>query len=505
MKVMIGYPPLKSPKGTPLLGQNRQFQWFHNPSFIYPMIPAYAATLLKEAGYEVVWADGIAETWDYETFIEAVSREAPRLIALETKTPVVKLHWKIIDDLKGRFPGLQVALMGDHVTALPQESLERSSVDFVLTGGDYDFLLLSLANHLSRGTPLDQGIWYREDGGIATSGPFSGHYKLHELPLIDRDLTRWHLYGEHLFKRRPGSYTMVGRDCWYAKCAFCSWTTLYPRFRTRGPDSLVEEIRLLIERYGVREIMEDTGTLPVGGWLKTFCRGMIRGGFHKRILIDCNMRVGALKREQYELMKEAGFRVLKFGIESANNRTLELLNKGATKEQAEDACRMASKAGLEVHLTTMVGYPWETWDDARRTVDFAKELFAKGYAHMLQATVVIPYPGTPLFEEARRQGWLRTLDWDCYDMREPVLATPVSDERLMELTRDLYSSFLSPRFVARKLLSVRSVDDARFLLNAGRAVLGHLRDFAANDRRRSPSGDGILEGNAPDLATRRQA
>jgi len=62
MKIFVSFPPLEG-KGTPMLGQNRQFQWFHNPSFIYPMVPASAATLLKEKGHEVFWDDGIARKW----------------------------------------------------------------------------------------------------------------------------------------------------------------------------------------------------------------------------------------------------------------------------------------------------------------------------------------------------------------------------------------------------------------------------------------------------------
>jgi len=58
MKVSISYPPLESPKGVALLAQNRQFQWFNNPTYIYPMVPAYAATLLKSKGFEVIWDDG---------------------------------------------------------------------------------------------------------------------------------------------------------------------------------------------------------------------------------------------------------------------------------------------------------------------------------------------------------------------------------------------------------------------------------------------------------------
>ena len=60
-KISISYPPLESPKGIACLSQNRQFQWFSHPTYIYPVIPAYAASLLKANGYEVMWDDAIAE------------------------------------------------------------------------------------------------------------------------------------------------------------------------------------------------------------------------------------------------------------------------------------------------------------------------------------------------------------------------------------------------------------------------------------------------------------
>ena len=67
---------------------------------------------------------------------------------------------------------------------------------------------------------------------------------------------------------------MAGRDCWHAKCTFCSWTTLYPKYRTRRVDDVLDEIQDLVERYGVKEIMDDSGSFPAGSWLTDFCNGM---------------------------------------------------------------------------------------------------------------------------------------------------------------------------------------------------------------------------------------
>ncbi|HPD18333.1 MAG TPA: radical SAM protein [Candidatus Goldiibacteriota bacterium] len=477
MKVMISYPPLTG-DGTPTLGQNRQFQWFHNPSFIYPMVPASAATLLKTNGYDVVWNDSIAEMHTYKQFEDILIKENPDLIAMETKTPVVIQHWNIVEKIKQILPETRVVLMGDHVTAMPEETMLNSKVDYVLTGGDYDFLLLSIADCISKGTPLEPGIWYRENGEIKNTGTFKLNHDLNSLPFIDRDLTRWKLYGEKFFKHSPYTYTMVGRDCPWAKCTFCSWTTLFPTFRTRTPESLLNEIDFLIKKYNVKEIFDDTGTFPRGEWLKTFCQGIIERRY--KLSLMANFRFDYINEAIAPLMKKAGFRLLKFGLESANQSTLDRLCKGTKVEDIEKGCKIAKDAGIGVHLTIMVGYPWETKDDALRTYEMARKLLDKGLADMLQATVVIAYPGTPLYKQSVENDWLRFKpgDWEKFDMTIPVFKFPdMQPEDVMKICDDIYKAFMTPGFIMRQILSIRNFDDFAFLFKAGKAVIGHILDF----------------------------
>jgi len=403
MKIVIGYPALDTSKGTPLLSQNRQFQYFKTPTYIYPVVPAYAATLLKNAGYQVLWKDAIAERITYGEFLSFIKEEKPDLVAFETKTPVVKQHWKIIADLKTLYADYKplTVLFGDHVTALAEESFYNSDVDFVLTGGDYDFLLLNLCNYLSgKISLLEPGIYYRKDGQIINTGKFQLDHDLNTLPFIDRYLTKWQLYAYENgnYKRVPGTYIMAGRDCWYARCSFCAWPLLYPKFRVRAVENVLDEIGQLISIYGVKEIMDDTGTFPIGDWLKNFCKGMIARGYHKKIYLDCNMRFGALSDEDYKLMKEANFRLILFGLESANQNTLKKINKNLKVEQIIESCRSCRRAGLYPHITIMFGYPWEDYQDALNTWRLGRWLLRKGYAYTMQATIVIPYPGSPLFE-----------------------------------------------------------------------------------------------------------
>ncbi len=488
MKVFISYPPFRD-KGSPMWTQNRQFQWYHVGSFIYPLVPAMAATLLDREGFEVVWDDGIAQGKSFYEFLRNIYAQKPDIIAFETKTPIVKRLWGLAKDLRAKGVESKLVLFGDHATAKPEESMTESPVDYVITGGNYDISLLALARHLRDGDVLPEGIWYRDGNEIRNSGKFKLDFDLNKLPLIDRQLTKAHLYGEKWKKRVPFMYTMVGRDCPWAKCTFCAWTTLYPSFKTRSPDSLLDEIGYLIDKYGAKEIFDDTGTFPGGNWLETFCKGMIERGYNKQVLFSCNMRFDYLLNPKVpELMKRAGFRKVKSGLESASDETLIKLRKGVKVKQIVKGCKNAAKAGIDVHLTVIVGYPWETKEDAKRTVSLARKLMADGDAEMLQATVLVPYPGTPLYQYGIENNLFRfaPTDYERFDMTEPVFKAPdMTPEEVAGMCQGLYKAFLTPRFVLRRLIKTHSCEDISYLFRGAKAVIGHLRDFGKQRAKKS--------------------
>jgi hypothetical protein len=204
---------MKSEKGVALLTQNRQFQWFSRPTYIFPVVPATAATMLKKAGHEVLFLDGIASEITTEEFESKLWAFKPDYVVLETKTPVVKRHWKWISEAKSSHE-VKIAIVGDHVTALPEETMSASPVDYVLTGGDWDFLLKNLVGSGDDASKYECGIWYRENGEVKNTGRFRLDHDLNDAPWIDRDLVHWELYAKKNgnFRRTPGTYIMSGRD-----------------------------------------------------------------------------------------------------------------------------------------------------------------------------------------------------------------------------------------------------------------------------------------------------
>ncbi len=503
-KLVVGYPPIITDKGVPLLSQNRQFQYFNAKTYIYPMVPAYAASNAQAHGYKVKWMDGIASEQTYEEWLKALKRYNPDFLMMETKSPVVAKHWVIINEIKKLLPKTKVILVGDHVTFRPQESLDNSQVDYLITGGDYDFVIVNLLDHMTKKTSLEPGVWWRfgdkkikfrgavrvkgQKGKVyLNSGSASLKHKLDDLPFVDRDLTQWknYAYFNGNFKYTPGTYMYSGRDCWWNRCTFCVWDhTINPigSYRSFSPQRLFAEVKHVVDKYQVKEIFDDAGTFMIGRKLHEFCQLLIDSGYHKKVVFGCNMRLNALKQEDYDIMGKANFRFILYGMESGNQKTLDKLDKGLKVAEIKQGVKMAKKAGLEPHLTVMLGYPWETYKDALRTINLAKECFDQGYVDTLQATITIPYPGTPLWKECREKGWLLSENYEDYDMRHPVMKTSLTDEEILFLTRKLYSSFMTPKFIWRKFTSIRSVDDVKFLAMAGWRFLGHLKDFSSKPK-----------------------
>jgi len=131
----------------------------------------------------------------------------------------------------------------------------------------------------------------------------------------------------------------------------------------------------------------------------------------------------------------------------------------------------------------MVGYPWEKREDALATLRLARMLMEKGWAVTLQSTVVMPYPGTRLYEEALENGWFRVdpRDYDCFDMAEPVLKTvDMKPEEVVRVCDEIYKVFLSPRYMFRHLIRIRTWRDVKYSVRGAVKVLGHVKDFAGS-------------------------
>jgi len=263
-----------------------------------------------------------------------------------------------------------------------------------------------------------------------------------KLPYPDRTFTgalhkRWQGYGNYKF--HPATHMMAANLCWYGKCTFCIDTDKIKRgeaVQTRSVDHCIEEIDDCI-RLGFKEIFDDSGTFPVGEWLTKFCESMF-GGRNKEVTMGCNMKPVNVN---YKMMANAGFRFLLFGIESANQFTLDKLEKGGKADKTIEYMKAASDAGLEPHGTFMTGYPWENEEDEKRTIELCHYLLKKGYLKTAQASV---------YSEPRTRP-------DPNSMGHKYLPR-------------FYDVYKSPTFLIQKIKDLRRWEDFTYYLRGARLV-----------------------------------
>ena len=455
MKIIYAVPPIKTDKGYPTCGQNRNFQFFKDPFYAYPILPALALTMLHQAGYHCTLIDCVAEGLHDAQFAQQLIKINPDYIIFEAQTPLIKRYWEIIAGIKQYLPRIKVILCGEHISILPEES-QRCGADFIVQGGK----------------------WFIEVFKLITGKEFDK-----PLPHIDRDLTKWWLYAykNGNFKYIPATYIQSAFDCFYGKCTFCSWAHYHNKYILRPAEDVLLEIEELIE-FGFKEIFDDSGTLPVGEWLKTLCEEIIKRGYNKYVSFGCNMRFGALTKEEFVLLGKAGFRMVLFGLESIHEKTLLLLNKGTKPEQFLIDLKNAKDVGVQSHLTVMFGYPWESFDEAKKTASFVRGLLLSGLAFSAQATICIPYPNTLLWRMCNDNKLLTSVDWDLYDMQKPIMIVPYPEKELFKLQKSIYDVSYHPRFIWNKLKMIRSWEDVSYYLRTGRKIYDRFGNFTVQGK-----------------------
>lgn len=487
MRIAFTYPPIQKYGKFPLLSQNRQFRYSSSYNVrIFPLVMATAATMIKNEGHEVLWLDGINERLSIEQFMFRLKVFNPELIVMETKAPILKDHWHFLNGLKNKLKDTKTVFVGDHVTAFPEESLQNSPVDFIITGGDYDLILKDFVSHLAHDTKMPAGIYFRYEKEISNSGENKQSMDLDTIPFIDRDLTCWNIYGE-AYLYHSCAYILTGRGCGgtgrrSGRCKFCIWQNILWKgtCRLRSPQNVVEEISILVNKYKVKEIFDDneSGAIWNKEWLREFHSEMNKKDLINKVAISSNARADSLDKETCQLLKQTGFRLLKVGVESANNETLKRLNKDETIEDIIAGIICAKDHGLKVLMTTMVGYPWETEADAAHTYEVTKELllYRSHLGDSLQSSVVISYPGTPLYYEAIREGWfaIDPANYADYDMSRPLFS--ISFDPMLWCDR-MWSLHKHPLYLWRTLWQIRSIDDIEMLWRSVKSLLGHTKDF----------------------------
>jgi anaerobic magnesium-protoporphyrin IX monomethyl ester cyclase len=493
MKIAVSYPPIVNQDGQKaMVSQNRNVQFFKEPTYLLPVIHGQAATWLRNIGYDVLWDDGNSQLKTFDNWYLNLITEAPDIIIFESTTPVMKFYWAVANKLKTDLPHCTIIMTGYHSMRKPEETLRESSVDIVLRSNHVDFVLQKLIPFIDENTnwrkncSIEGLVFRRDENNFLDTGNFKQIEPLDLAPDVDRDLVRWknYAYENGNFLQTPGTYaTSVVRDCMFGKCSFCRYNGPDLTFSMRSVQKSLDEYQRLIEDYGAREIFDDSGVWYRGAEAREFSQGIIDRGLHKK---DCyfgfNTRFGYLDEDTISLLAKANFRFILVGLEAADEETLNRLNKGYGPEDSEHNLKLYTKYGLFPHLTIMVGYYWQTRDQLEKTIATVKRFMFEGIARTLQVTLCTPIDFTPYHQECLDKKALLTDNYDDFDMSKLIVKTPLPHNNYYDAIREMYSIAFHPKFILKQLqfLARFKKKDWQFLFTYGIRAIRRVRQHIFN-------------------------
>jgi radical SAM superfamily enzyme YgiQ (UPF0313 family) len=440
-------------------------------------------TRLQEAGYNVkVYVEDVAPV-DFETLFSA------DLVGISTITSTAPRAYEFARAAKRA--GIPVVMGGPHVTFLADEALEHC--DYVIRG-EADDLIVDFVHRLESGKSLESmpSLSYRA-GGRAVHNPESPECPdVETLPAPNLGL----IVG---YDTRPGSNALApvqtSRGCPF-NCTFCSVTRMFGRaYRFRSTENVMAELRRLRDRYVF--FYDDNFTANTAR-VKDLLRAMIRErlGVRWSAQVRCD---AARDPELLDLMAEAGCFYVYIGMESVSPAVLKCFNKGQSLGEIEQAIREFHNRHIRIHGMFIFGADHDTRDTLRETVRFAQA----HHIESVQFMILVPLPGTPLFQQMDKAGRLLSRDWSLYDAHHVVFQPmKMSTLELQVETLKAFCRFYSLWPALRRLVKFDWFSLAIKLWghHAARVCRRRMRDFVEVTRQWAHK-----KGHAVEVRARRTA
>ena len=440
----------------------------YNPSLGIMYIAAYAE---KYTDHKIEILDMIVEEMSYDELENEIKKRKPDVVGVTTTT------FTLIDSIitakivKNVDKDIKIIFGGPHAHIYPEETINIPEVDFLVLGeGEITFteLLQKIENYEE--LKKVKGIVFKHGNKIVNTGYRGFIEDLDSLPFPARHLTQYKKYYSLIAKRNPITTMFTSRGCPY-RCLFCYKPHMGKQIRVRSPENVVEEIEECVN-MGIREILVYDDTFNVDKQrVFAICNLIKKSGLD--INFDIRARIDRINKEMLVALKKAGCERIHYGVESANQRVLDILRKDITVEQAEKVVKMTKDVGIETLAYFMIGNPTETMDEILNTIKFAKKL-KPDYCHF---SVTTPFPATPLYELGLKKGVFN-------DYWKEFAANPTKDfvpklweenfrrDELVVLLEHAYKSFYTrPSYVFKKILKVRSFDEFKRKAKAGMSVL----------------------------------
>lgn len=388
-----------------------------------PLSVMYLAATLEEAGYPVLLLDHRLDTLD--GMMEKISKIRDVLffgISTMTGSQIINAL-KIAERLRSLYDkDIPIVWGGIHPTIFPEETVTNSSADIVGYGAG-DYTVVEIARAIDLGMPLDtvKGICFKRNGAVIKNPPADNIKQLDDLPF-----PAWHHLGEHINSAQyPVLATIsTSRGCPYS-CAYCyKWGAGEDGWRPFTVGRIMEEVDYLNDKFGfdIFEIVDENFILH-----KPRAIELIRNFKNRNFKISA-VRSNFLTYDDAVVDELKGFcDYVAYSPETGSAKIQSLLNKKADYRKMKSLNSKLLDMGIDTVHTFIFGFPFETDDDIRATVNLCADFKRINPASRMAIYQYMPYPKTPLTDmmiskyglslPARLEEWGRTDMYGDLDLR----------------------------------------------------------------------------------------
>ena len=383
-------------------------------SKVPPLGLAYIAAVLEKEGFgNIRIVDMKAEKIGFGELRDIIFNFKPKILGVSLATGQVSSGTKLIKIAKEIDKDIICMIGGPHPSALPEKTLEETDAD-VCIFGEGELTTLEFVKAVYEGKELDgiRGLAFKKNGAIKKNPPRALISNLDDIPFPARHLilsTAEYSKDSETALTSIHATMMTSRGCPF-RCAFCDKSVFGRSFRYRSAKNVVDEIETLVKSYNVQSIrFFDDILTAIPKRVKEICDELIKRNL--KIKWSCEARVNTVNPEMLKMMKNAGCTEMHFGIESGDQKILDLQQKDITLDQAREAVKWTNEAGIESRGYFIIGLPGDTKKTINETIQFGRSLNL-GYIGIFMFT---PYPGT--FERKYRledYGAVLAKSWDDY-------------------------------------------------------------------------------------------
>ncbi|MBU2044109.1 MAG: B12-binding domain-containing radical SAM protein [Candidatus Omnitrophica bacterium] len=437
MKILLLFPRWTAEYGI--------FSHFAKKASIWPPLNlAYIAALAEKLGHTVKIIDAEAENISLEKITKEIENFNPDIIGMTATTPFFHIVVEHAKAFKRRFSNIPIVIGGAHITIL-QEKDFPACFDYAFIG-EAEESWVNFLNRYENDEDISgiKGIIYRKDGKTISTGSSEPVKDIDSIPYPARHLLNREKYNIGTLRGRKNFTTiMTTRGCPF-KCIFCSTKVFGSQVRRRSVDSVIAEIKSVIYNFNTRHFtfLDDTLTLD-RNYILAICQAIIKENL--KITFDGSTRANLIDEELVEVMANSGLIRISFGLETVDPEIRKIIKKEVPLDSYEKANRITNKYGIETLNSIMLGLPGETAETVGKTLSFLRQARDIQQANFSIAT---PYPGTELYDMARRGDYglrLLTEDYSRYRRYGSAVmeVNELSAEKLLQLQNDGFLSIYS--------------------------------------------------------------